>query len=176
MGLAMRGSLPSGPGPSVQRVRSVGSAVGLSLGLIAMSFHVPLHLEAFGEHGAEHTAEGFVVDEVAGGEVVDGDVVSGLGDDVEFIGVKPFGGVGDALLVAGVEIPTEGDQKHEGDGAGLDLVAGDAAVARLIGLAGFDGGNFEWGGWRFREGFSDIGGVRCRRSQGRRRGLWQPRA
>ena len=32
-------------------------------------FHVPLHLEAFGDEGAEHVAEVFVVDEVAGGKL-----------------------------------------------------------------------------------------------------------
>ena len=93
-------------------------------------FHVPLHLKALGDHGSKHVAEVFEVDEVAGGELVDANVGSGLGEDVELGGVEPLGSVDDALFVVGIEVPAEGDEEHEGDGAGLDLAAGDAAVAR----------------------------------------------
>ena len=82
-----------------------------------------------------------------------------LASDVELSGVEPFGGVGDALFVVGIEVPAEVDEKHEGNGAGLDLVAGDAAVPLLVGGAGFDDGDLEGGRRRLGKGFGDIGGV-----------------
>src|ERR1700692_4114445 len=93
------------------------------------------------------------------GEFVDANVGSGLGEDVELRGVEPFGGVRYALFVVWIEVPAEGDEKHEGDGAGLDLVAGDATVPLLIGGAGFDDGDLEGGRGRLGKGFCDIGGV-----------------
>ena len=163
----MRGSLPSGPGPSLHLVRSVGSSGGLEFGVGRYEgvggdgavFHVPLHLKALGDQGAKHVAEVFVVDEVAGGELVDANVGSGLGEDVELGGVEPLGSVDDALFVVRIEVPAEGDEKHEGDGAGLDLAAGDAAVATLAGGAGLDGSDLEGGRGRLGKGFGDIGGV-----------------
>ena len=93
------------------------------------------------------------------GEFVDANVGSGLGEDVKFGGVEPFWRVYDTLLVVRIHVPTEVDEKQQGDGAGLDLVAGDATVPLLIGGAGFDDGDLEGGRGRLGKGFCDIGGV-----------------
>src|ERR1700686_5661082 len=143
----VEGGLESGLG----RYESVGGGGAV--------LHVPLHLKTFGDHGAKHIAEVFVVDEVAGGEFVDANVGTGLGEDVELRGVEPFGGVGDALFVVRIEVPAEADEKHEGDGAGLDLVAGDATVPLFIGGGGLDDGDLEGGRGRLGKSFGDTGRI-----------------
>ena len=62
-------------------------------------------------------------------------------------------------LIARVEAPAKVDKEHERNGAGLDLVAGDAAVTLLVRGAGLDDGDLERGRGRFGKSFVDIGGV-----------------
>ncbi len=88
------GGVRSGPESGAGRYEGVGGD--------GTVFHVPLHLETFGDHSPHHVAKIFVVDEVARGEFVDANVGSGLGGDVELSSVEPFGCVGDAFFVVGL--------------------------------------------------------------------------
>ncbi len=88
---------------------------------------MPLHLKTLADHGPHHAAEVFVVDEAGGGKLVNPNIGSSLGGDIKLVGIEPFGRVGDSFLIAGVEAPTEVDKEPKGNGAGLDLVTGDAA-------------------------------------------------
>jgi hypothetical protein len=61
--------------------------------------------------------------------------------------------------VAGVEVPGKVNEESEGNGAGLDLVTGDAALGLLVRGAGPDDADLERGRRRLGKGFLDIGGV-----------------
>ena len=121
--------------------------------------HMPLHLKALSDHGPHHVAEVFVIDEIAGRKLVNPNIGSSLGGDVELFGIEPFGRVGDSFLIAGVEAPTEVDKEPKGNGAGLDLVTGDAAVTLLVRGAGLDDADLEGGRRRLGKGFVDVGDV-----------------
>jgi hypothetical protein len=120
---------------------------------------MPLHLKTLRDHGSHHVAEVFVVDKVAGRKLVNPNIGSSLGGDVELSGIEPFGRVGDPFLIAGVEIPAEVDKEPEGNGAGLDLVTGDAAVALLARGTGLDDGDLERGRRRLGKSYVDVGDV-----------------
>src|ERR1700679_808976 len=98
---------------------------------------MPLHPKTLADHGPHHAAEVFIVDESGGGKLVHANIGSSLGGDVELGVVEPFGRVSDPFLVAGVDVPGKVNQEPKGNGAGLDLVTGDAAVALFTGGLGF---------------------------------------
>jgi hypothetical protein len=105
--------------------------------------HMPLHLKALRDHGSHHAAQVFVVDRVAGRKLVNPNIGSSLGGNVEFFSIEPFRRVDDRFLIAGVEAPTEVNKEAEGSGASFDLIAGDATVAFLVRGAGLDDGDLE---------------------------------
>jgi len=132
--------------------------------------HVPLHLKTLGEHGPHHVAEVFVVDEIAGRKLVNSNIGSSLGGDVELPGIEPLRCVGDPFLIAWVEAPGKVDKEFKGNGAGLDLVTRDAAVASLVGGAGLDDRDLEGGRWLRRCWRRSGSGFRQRSQPGRRGG------
>src|ERR1700684_852018 len=118
---------------------------------------MPLHLKTLADHGPHHAAEVFVVDESGGGKLVYANIDSSLGGDVELGLIETFGRVGDPFLIAGVDVPGKVNQEPKGNGAGLDLVTGDAAVALLIRGAGLDDADLERGRRRLGEGLGAVG-------------------
>src|ERR1700678_3579152 len=118
---------------------------------------MPLHPKTLADHGPHHAAEVFVVDEAGGGKLVHANIGSSLGGDVELGVIEPFGRVGDPFFIAGVDVPGEVNEEPEGNGAGFDLVTGDAAVALLVRGAGLDDADLKRGRGRLGKGLGDVG-------------------